>query len=929
MERNNIAFQYGIHRSPSAANDGELAECVNLEAHNGELTPSVMPEVVFTLPEGSKLLFVHTSGNYKNYIIQQGENLCWIADDDKEKVNDIGQLTPTSIHSVGNTLVVLTDESMEYILYKPSYYKRIGSKPPFCSISFGLQQTDIGYPHGDFLSQEFITSHDFDRANYGQQLIDDIISYTNNETGTLVFDLEEDYKNIEETGRESSTQNKNSFVLAMVAKMTESFHATVNSNKAVFSKMGVFTDSFFLRYAYRMYDGSHYMHSAPILFPLSIDGPGTTVRLPSVFGDIGTQVGITLSMPKQKLDYQIIGLYNEEGKIGNEALEDWSDVIKGLDVFVTKGIPSYNADSKVYGFTSEFKDSNNILYCGKFEEGRSSTSLPKGYTYSSYSELMNANRVSLILEKKDDEKFKKSIKGASLFYRVSSFNDVQSIIKDDGERKLLNIEENTLTNLEQQERLEDDYDSHNRIIPSFAHVYNGRLNVSGIQTKLFNGYPMESMVPYTYVNYETNYIWSSKIKIEIEGREIDVVSKSNIKLHELPAFIYYPSPKAQEFTLYMYNNEETPISSFLATFKAEVHQLLNGSFYLSDSFGVNDSYTLDLHAANPQPSGNPYISYPNKIYTSEVNNPFYFPLSGRNSIGTGNIIAITSNTKAISPGQFGQYPLIVFSTDGVWAMQIGNEGLYEAVHPISKDICVNPNILQTEGPVLFATHNGLHSVMAEQVTNLSKIMKGRPEVADIPQVDEYYSHLKDTATDETSFNEFIENAFFADDYINNRAVIYNPDKDYAYIYCLDCGMFSKMVITKDGVPVRMQNVVRAYPEVYMQSGSDIYTFLPDRDKIDGNIYKGVLITRTMVFGDPLAMKVVNDIRLIYRKSSAESRCRYAMYVSNDGYQWTRRTSLRGHSFKYFRFVIFTELADTDALQGMSVMFDYRRTNKLR
>ena len=94
MERKNIAFQYGIHRSPLAANDGELAECINLEVHNGELTPSVMPQVSFSLEEGDKLLFVHKSGNYKNYIIQRGTDLCWFPDKDKEKVSVIGKILP-------------------------------------------------------------------------------------------------------------------------------------------------------------------------------------------------------------------------------------------------------------------------------------------------------------------------------------------------------------------------------------------------------------------------------------------------------------------------------------------------------------------------------------------------------------------------------------------------------------------------------------------------------------------------------------------------------------------------------------------------------------------------------------------------------------------------------------------------------------------
>lgn len=39
------------------------------------------------------------------------------------------------------------------------------------------------------------------------------------------------------------------------------------------------------------------------------------------------------------------------------------------------------------------------------------------------------------------------------------------------------------------------------------------------------------------------------------------------------------------------------------------------------------------------------LSYPNYMYTSEVDNPFFFPAQGVNAIGTGEIIAIKSATK--------------------------------------------------------------------------------------------------------------------------------------------------------------------------------------------------------------------------------------------------------------------------------------------
>ena len=924
MERKNISFQYGIHRSPSAANEGELSECINIEAHNGELTPSVMPEIAFTLAEVDKLLFVHQTGNYKNYIIQRGSSLCWFSEEAKDKVNTIGEISPTSIHSVGNTLVIISEDSMEYVLFKSENYKRIGSKPPFCSISFGLESTSgvntIMSRLGSFqieLGANFIDVSGF---------ISGIKKYHDENVTPSLVSFASDLKEI-------STENY-SVAEKYVSAMTDSIYEGLNKHVANSKKFGAFMHPFYVRYAYRMYDGSHYMHSAPVLMPVNMKGPVVRSKSYETVNSNNFKCYYEIDLPTYALKYSVVGFYDEDmNEVSSVAINDWSDIVSGIDVFVSEPIYPYKQDGYVSGYynTSALFGSD-LCTTGSIFEITPGVVTGSPYKNHLYSDIYPKPELAFIFE--NNPYFNEQLKEVSPFFKVYEFKDVASFASLAGSNFIntLPIKENKLNALEQQEVLEDDYDSHNKIIPSFAHVYNGRLNISGIRTKQFAGFPMESMVPYTYVPGETNYTWFVRTTLEVEGRTISVVSRSNILLHENPAFVYYPKSKVSEFKIYKYSGRtsgdpgSTAFICYIGNFNGETHKLLNGSFYLSSSFGVSDSYILATAASDPYPTGDPYISHPNKIYTSEVNNPFFFPLGGRNSIGTGDIIAISSNTKAISPGQFGQYPLIVFSTDGVWAMQVGNEGLYDNIHPISKDICTNPNVMQTDGPVIFATQNGLRSVMTEQVVNLSKVLKGKVETLAVPEVDSEYGFLLNTATDDEDFYDFIQNAVFADDYINNRAVIYNPSKDYAYIYCLDCGMFSKMVITKEGAPVRISNVVKAYPEVYMQSGSDIYTFVSENA---GNVSKGLIVTRPLAFSDPTAMKVLNAVKLIYRKGTENTKCRYALFVSNDGHNWVQRHSLRGHSFKFFRFAVYTELADTDALQGMSVIFDYRRTNKLR
>ncbi len=72
MEQQDISLSYGIHRSPSIGNEGELSECVNLIPKNGELVNIQPPkELGITLPEGSVLMYVHRTKDFLHYIFFQ------------------------------------------------------------------------------------------------------------------------------------------------------------------------------------------------------------------------------------------------------------------------------------------------------------------------------------------------------------------------------------------------------------------------------------------------------------------------------------------------------------------------------------------------------------------------------------------------------------------------------------------------------------------------------------------------------------------------------------------------------------------------------------------------------------------------------------------------------------------------------------------
>lgn len=82
------------------------------------------------------------------------------------------------------------------------------------------------------------------------------------------------------------------------------------------------------------------------------------------------------------------------------------------------------------------------------------------------------------------------------------------------------------------------------------------------------------------------------------------------------------------------------------------------------------------------------INYdPNRVLVSTPYKPR--AMNGKNALYVGSgaedvVLAFGANAKAISEGQFGQYPLYVFCKNSVWAMQVGSGDVaFESVSPIS------------------------------------------------------------------------------------------------------------------------------------------------------------------------------------------------------------------------------------------------------
>lgn len=548
--------------------------------------------------------------------------------------------------------------------------------------------------------------------------------------------------------------------------------------------------------------------------------------------------------------------------------------------------------------------------------------------YSGDYDLSNADR--LVLPQYDEKEYKEMMEQQSVFRLAKSFNIEELKSKNIEEGLLMadgfiRVKTGSLEDIDTRPALDIDYDYNSRdtLIPEYTFVYNQRLNMANVKRYPYCPSPALS---FTYTNghldengnaVRDTYSYQIHAFMSLNGEQLKVTGNKS-DLYNTPSWIFMPSANTTKVIIQRTKNG---VSQY-AELPMKEHPLLNGSYYISDAYYFENS---DIKYSDIRPSilDSNYPDYtvePNKIYTSEVGNPFVFPLSGINTVGLGEIRGIAAATKALSQGQFGQFPLYAFSTDGIWALEVSGTGLYESVHPVSRDVCTNPaSITPIDAAIVFATEQGLKLLQGSDVALISSAMDGENTDESMFNVKPEFSHLFIADTD--PFVQMIATCTIAYDYSHNLLHLFPQGEGTKhYVYSLDSGEYATYV------GYAMKSYVPGYPQGIVQIGNKLHTF---ERYTSTDLRQGVAVTKQLAFDDPFAMKIIHDLRTLCHRTAEGTRMRVSLFVSNDGYHWARLRSLRMHSFKFYRLVLFSTMTDNDAVQGVTFQFDYRRTNKLR
>ncbi len=889
---------YTAQPSSYQTQDGTLDLCLDAVPENGALQPLSLPETIFQVGNNETVMYLHQTSAYTHYIIVNAATGS-VRARDKKTGNSITVGTVSGVTmftSVGNTLMALATSGMRYFLFKAdtATYEDLGSHLPELPMAFGLEY-------------EWKTSDKFSVDYSGHWLM-----YDQDGRGTGFFNTFDD------DCYTAGLPNSDYITQAVLAK----------ANKFIADEAtdaGRFIYPFFVRYAYRLFDGSCVMQSAPILMPCVTGCSPIPLVTDAKYDGNGDAHGYykswTLMMAGPVFDLTTKVLRDAD----IQELKNWSDIVKSVDIFISKPIYTYDINGTITH--NDKLDTVKFQIYGKEKDTATYTCANAvnkiAASYLSSMKVVDSYYCITPLPAKSDDAVTNDIKDTSNFFFLKSLK-LEELTTTSTK---VDIKEDYLQSLVNREQLTDDYDSHDTLIPEKAFAYNQRINLSGMSKKLFSGFwPQCLHTMQTAGIYNVSDIW---VYVKQDGKDVIVHTQTPLADYGDILYFYYPNANAYKAV--------AKLNNVYQEFTLSNHSFLNGAYYF-EGFSANRTEAAQV----PSESADTTIEQSSKVYTSQVNNPFYFPLGGINTVGVGKVLGISAAVKALSQGQFGQFPLYAFSTDGVWALEVGTDGLYKAKQPISRDVCVNADaITQMDSSVLFVTDRGIMRISGSTTECITDIIASEkpdtitalPKAAALVELYDKALGNDGTQTDISSitvkpFGEFAEGCGIIYDYARQRVIVYNPSVEYAYIMSLKSGSWGMM-------RSNIRGTVNSYPEALAMVSDDGKPALADFDTVDGNGGVELIVTRPMKLGDSDVHKTVDAI--IQRGTMLKDDVMQVLYASNDLDTWTivwssANAYLRGFSgtpYKYFRLAVIAKLEAGKVLAGCSLNADTRLTDQLR
>lgn len=689
---------------------------------------------------------------------------------------------------------------------------------------------------------------------------------------------------------------------------------------------------FFIRYALRLSDGSHARISEPILM---IPNSGYAPFISFNEGDKKLYLYAFIA------DLQCLFLDSIE--------EKWKDFISGVDVFVSEQVYPYNQGAN-------FDASKNLFSYALISKANNINQV-KGTNYGYveyqyvqakhdlYEEAKNVFKFGdldvrenwQIIKIAPVENTKEKLENVSQFYLAHSFDfdEIKKGEESDFENyTTIKLKEGTLSSLVVRQSLSDDQLSNCTFLNAHLTTYNQRLHL--FDYNLQHAKPTIPSRQNGQINRYDSYGELYKLQVFIRTAQGERIVECDADEDDYnystdTTWFFYPHNGAYRAVLYF---KGTDNKTNIATLNLKQHPILNGAYWMADTIDGSMVITSVVDSDNAACAQVDDIShYPNAVLQSNVATPFLFPSSLMTSLGVQKIKALSSAAKALSQGQFGQFPLYAFTSEGVWALEVSTTGTYTARQPITRDVCINNNaVTQLDSAVIFPTDRGIMLLSGSQAQCISEAINSEYpfDVRKLPGFEKLHNMLNhkpstDKCLPTLPFSKFLKQCQMLYDYVHQRIIVYAPNITYAYVLSLKTKQWGMMFSN-------ITSHINSYPEALaIDDNNNVLNFSVQ----NAEAVKCLYVTRPLKLEAANVLKTIDT--LIQRGMFSKGYVSTVLYGSRDLQNWYLVWSskdhylkgFRGSPYKFFRIAGVATLSPDENIFGASVSFAPRQNNKIR
>ena len=1036
--------------------DGDLVGAANLIPEDGgQLNPILPPSVVIDgIDADWTLLVIHNvpldGARHDNYIFFDADNhkLIWQKYDDTqtdivlpEDVTSITQVTP-----VGNTLVILTNLGIYYILWKDDDYTILGNQLPqlsalvkldttfekkavtinTASSTEGVYYTNDGMPSmsGGFsgtitdystydeqhhfleftLSMKaasqyiFPLSSNFAAGNYRFYIMfpnmswdiwdgittelhgiradnqEDVTLKTDNEYNpfgnqernhffyittdtayaSFYFVVSDNHMPGWLNGRDASSSDWSAYTIEVQTMTTtakpsvseESMNqllGDINTFIADQQKENNFLFPFFVRFGLRLFDDSVVCPTPPCLVIPNTNGFAIymmTTTAPTNGGHYSSYLTAMAGKPTVTIT-------------NATALEPWKDIVKELVIAATPSLFTRKINPTQDEMAKE-SDISDILFVKHLDNTyslpQSKSEYKKYQLFSLFSENVSGYSnygYQLNLPAYTNQEVVDNI--TKLPFKVLNSIGIDKVTNN----AAIAIEPRNfkLSDINTAEDFPENTASLNAFAPSYSYSFNNRLHIAGYEEQKTIGFAPEGYNAKAVQDTNSTLAYRAKVTLSDGQQTIAIATPLVISSSYCPfVFLSGAGAEVKSAVIYREINSQYYSKSELQLFD---HPLYDGKFFFAVFAEPNFTSVTETEwdALDELPSTATFTK-PNYLKVSEVNNPYTFS-NQRTFPFDGDVLALATAAQALSQGQFGEFPLYVFTKAGIWSLKVNSTGSYDTQHPIARDVLLSPRSLcQLDGSVLFATERGIMELAGSSVKCITSAIDLDAVATNLPNLSGISNNS--IATPTIPFREYIKDCRILYDYIGQRVLIYNPNPigagstipNYAYVLSFKSGKWGigeyQIKYHVDAYP----NALAIIEDATTQTENALVNFsdpVTDPDVLQG--VKGTLITRPIKLDYPDALKTIDTViqrgyfkgKRIENGTPKDSHVKCILYGSRDLFNWHFVWSsndqylrgFRGTPYKYFRIVLICDLDPEESIYGCTIQYTPRLTNQPR